>query len=62
MPGQAKIVSMITATLSMTTKLMPARVRARISAFLKRLTITTRSGVPLRRASLTYSRRARPAC
>ena len=56
MPGQANTVSTTTATLTMMTRLMPARVSTGISAFLKACLVMTRdSGRPLRRASLIYS-------
>src|SRR5713226_7258974 len=55
-PGHAKTVSTTTATLTMTTRLMPTSVSTGMSAFLKAcLAITSASGSPLRRASLTYS-------
>src|SRR3954465_1557378 len=56
MPGQANTVSTTTATLIITTRLMPASVITGISAFLSAcLPITSDSGSPFRRASLTYS-------
>ena len=56
MPGQANTVSTTTATLTMMTRLIPARVSTGISAFLKAcLAMTSDCGRPLRRASLTYS-------
>src|SRR5438128_2360171 len=56
MPGHAKITSMMTAALIMTTMLTPASVNTGISAFLNAcIAITTISGSPLSRASFTYS-------
>src|SRR5712664_2948102 len=55
-PGQANTVSTTTATLTMITRLIPASVSTGISAFLKAcLEMTSASGSPLSRASLTYS-------
>src|SRR5262252_8323289 len=56
MPGQAKTVSTTTATLIISTRLIPASVNTGMSAFLKAcLAMTSASGRPLSRASFTYS-------
>src|SRR5206468_11955071 len=56
MPGQAKITSMMTAALTITTMLTPASVKTGMSAFLNAcMAMTTTSGRPLSRASLMYS-------
>src|SRR5438034_9839264 len=56
MPGHAKITSMITAALTITTMLTPASVKTGMSAFLNAcMAMTTTSGSPLSRASLMYS-------
>src|SRR5215467_7613832 len=56
MPGQAKITSMITAALIITTRFTPASVKTGMSAFLNAWSaMTTTSGRPLSRASLMYS-------
>src|SRR5215467_4398566 len=56
MPGHAKITSMMTAALTITTRLTPASVKTGMSAFLNACrAMTTTSGRPLSRASLMYS-------
>src|SRR5438132_8254997 len=56
MPGHAKITSMMTAALTITTMLTPASVKTGMSAFLNAcMAMTTKSGSPLSRASLMYS-------
>src|SRR5437867_5018444 len=56
MPGHAKMTSMMTAALTITTMLTPARVNTGMSAFLDAgMAMTTKSGSPLSRASLMYS-------
>jgi hypothetical protein len=56
MPGQANTYSTTIATLTMITRLIPARVSTGISAFLKAcLAITSFCGSPFSRASFTYS-------
>src|SRR3989454_9248566 len=56
MPGHAKITSMMTAALTITTMLTPASVNTGMSAFLNAcMAMTTTSGSPLSRASLMYS-------
>src|SRR6266567_8854047 len=56
MPGHAKITSMMTAALTITTMLTPASVKTGMSAFLNAcMAMTTTSGSPLSRASLMYS-------
>src|SRR5262245_35068413 len=55
-PGQANTDSTTNATLTINTRLMPARVRTGMTAFLKAcFAITKRSESPLMRASLMYS-------
>src|SRR6266704_7150526 len=56
MPGQAKMTSMMTAALTITTMLTPASVKTGISAFLNAcMAMTTTPGSPFSRASLMYS-------